>query len=327
MGNDARPNVLPVKPASGPGFLGPQYNPADEMLPPASIGVHRGGDLNDVIGAVKGVIYYGDMMGFGEPSSEFTKGMPGLKPLGVNYFINSGLTCSNGATMWEYVPTIPTGSALGQKVKDALRGIGLPQLRGMAPGILEDAESALNPAPVINAVVGSGYPHCRLMKMPVGDAEGKIQNVDGVLLVDPDGLILGNDGKYYQERWIQDRTVKGPNRPGETDYEHYMRSEPIQLSYDQWSNTSKVYGDDGCLLDASSGSAQPSFCGKKKTGGQVITLGDGTTVTAYSDDSMAVTDTESFEDYRRIQQHSAMSLAIAAVAILGLGVFWSFKMK
>jgi len=72
MGNDTRPNVLPVKPASGPGFLGPNYNPADEMLPPASVGVHRGGDLTDVIGAVRGIIYYGDMLGFGEASSGFT---------------------------------------------------------------------------------------------------------------------------------------------------------------------------------------------------------------------------------------------------------------
>jgi len=129
MGTDSRPNVLPVKDASGPGFLGPSYNPADEMLPPASIGVHRGGELDDVLGAVKGVIYYGDMMGFGEASSGFTKGMPGLRPLGVNYFVNSGLTCSNGATMWEYVQTIPTGGALGETVKNAIRGMGLPITR------------------------------------------------------------------------------------------------------------------------------------------------------------------------------------------------------
>ena len=62
MGTDGRPNVLPIKPASGPGFLGPNYSPADEMLPTAAVGVRRGGDLDDVIGAVKGVIYYGDMM-------------------------------------------------------------------------------------------------------------------------------------------------------------------------------------------------------------------------------------------------------------------------
>ena len=180
MGNEKRPNVLPVGTASGPGFLGPSYNPADQMLPPAQIGVHRGGDLGDVVGAVKGVIYYGDMIGFGAPSSRFTQGMPGLNPLGVNYFINSGLTCSNGAPMWEFVQTIPDGSALGQKVKDALAGVGLPGLRGMAPGMLEDVEFALDPFPVINAVVGSGYPKCNLVKKMVGDADGNIQTVDGV---------------------------------------------------------------------------------------------------------------------------------------------------
>ena len=43
MGNDARANVLPVTTASGPGFLGPSYSPADEMLPPASSGGGAGG--------------------------------------------------------------------------------------------------------------------------------------------------------------------------------------------------------------------------------------------------------------------------------------------
>ena len=180
MGNDTRANVLPTKGASGPGFLGPDYNPADEMYTPAAIGVRRGGDLGDVLGAVKGVIYYGDMMGFGQASSGFTKDMPGLRPLGVNYYVNSGLICSNGATMWEYVRTIPDGSALGQKVKQAIDEVGLPQLRGMAPGILEDAKDALNPFPVINAVIGSGYPKCKLVKNEVGDYDGKIHNVDGL---------------------------------------------------------------------------------------------------------------------------------------------------
>jgi len=220
MGSDTRPNVLPVKVASGPGFLGPDYSPADEMLPPAAIGVRRGGSLDDILSSVKGVIYYGDMMGFGEASSGFTKDMPGLRPLGVNYFVNSGLTCSNGAAMWEYVITIPTGGALGETIKKAISDVGLPQLRGMAPGILEDAQSALNPFPVINAVVGSGYPQCKLVKKQVGDVSGNIYNVDGVLLIDPIGIIK-EGGKTYQEMWIQDRKVVGPNKRNEDDDAHF----------------------------------------------------------------------------------------------------------
>ena len=319
MGNDGRANVLPVKEASGPGFLGPNYSPADEMLPPASIGVRRGDKLNDVMGAVKGVIYYGDMIGFGEGSSAMTKGMPGLRPLGVNYFINSGLSCSNGATMWEYVQTIPTGSALGEKVKQAIRGVGLPQLRGMAPGILEDAKSALDPFPVINAVVGSGYPQCKLVRKQVGDFDGKITNVDGTLLVDPMGLMKGGDGKFYQERWIQDRNLTGSKRPGETDDEYFARSDPIQLSYDNWDKTPKLYSDNGCLIDSPSnpGLPQPKFC--STTAGKTIKLADGSTIQY----------TEGFALYQKEKSdtHKLISLSVSIMAVLGLMACLSWKSK
>jgi hypothetical protein len=300
MGNDSRANVLPVKEASGPGFLGPDYNPADEMLPPASIGVKRDGSLDAVLGAVKGVIYYGDMIGFGEASSDFTKGMDGLKPLGVNYFVNSGLTCSNGATMWEYVQTIPTGGALGEKVKQAIRGVGLPQMRGMAPGILEDAQFALNPMPIINAVVGSGYPQCRLVKKAIGDFDGKIYNVDGVLLVDPEGLIEEN-GRYYQERWIQDRNVKGNPRPGENPDEHYARSDPIQLPYDEWEKAPKTHNENGCLKEPTTKLPQPQFCPKsvKKQG---------------------------FVNYKS-SAHKITSLALVTISLLALITVWSTRKK
>lgn len=311
MGNDGRPNVLPVKEASGPGFLGPQYNPADEMLPPASIGVKRGGELDDVIGAVKGVIYYGDMMGFGEASSGFTRGMPGLKPLGVNYFVNSGLTCSNGATMWEYVETIPTGSALGQKIKQALRGVGLPQLRGMAPGILEDAQSALNPFPVINAVVGSGYPQCRLVKKKVGDFDGKIYNVDGILLVDPVGLIGRGDGPYYQERWIQDREVTGKPRPGENEDEQYARSDPIQLAYDEWEKAPKTHRENGCRVDPAAKLPEPSFCAADRAKATSAATGGAT---------------QGFQDYRHPMQKMA-SLSLAIISVIALIAFWATKTR
>ena len=302
MGNDNRPNALPVKDASGPGFLGPNYNPADEMLPPASIGVRRGGSLDDVLGAVKGVIYYGDMIGFGQSSSSFTRGMPGLKPLGVNYFVNSGLTCSNGATMWEFVETIPKGTALGSKVADAISGIGLPQLRGMAPGMLEDAQAALNPFPVINAVVGSGYPQCVLAKKPVGNPDGQIYNVDGELLVDPEGLIQ-EGGRYYQERWIQEKKNSGPKRRGESENSYAARADPIQLSYEAWDSAPKNYGDNGCLLDPqeNAGLPEPAFCKKlpKKQG---------------------------FVNYRSSGERM-VSFSVAILSLVGLLAFWTIKSR
>jgi len=284
MGTDTRANVLPVKEPSGPGFLGPNYNPADEMYTPAAVGVKRGGDLDDVLGAVKGVIYYGDMMGFGQPSSRFTEGMPGLRPLGVNYYVNSGLICHNGATMWEFVRTIPDGSALGQKVKTAIQEVGLPQLRGMAPGILEDAKDALNPFPVINAVVGSGYPKCKLVKNAVGDYDGKIHNVDGVLLVDPVGLI-NEGGKHFQERWVQENDKDGW---------------PIQLPYDEWEKSPKTHKENGCVKDrkANPNLPQPAFCSASNQGFQ-----------NYREEKHPL--------------HKMVSLSVAAISLLTLCVFWA----
>jgi hypothetical protein len=320
VGNDARKNVLPVKPASGPGFLGPNYSPADEMLPPASIGVKRGDDLGDVIGAVKGVIYYGDMIGFGGPSSGFTRDMAGLKPLGVNYFINSGLTCSNGATMWEYVKTIPDGSALGEKVKSAIRGVGLPELRGMAPGLIEDVKFALDPAPVINAVVGSGYPQCRLERRIVGNADGQIQNVDGQLLVDPVGLMGSGSGPFFQERWIQDRSPVRA-RTGEDPDQTYARGDPIQLSYEDWQAAPKPYKDNGCLVDETdTTTVQPNFC-KPATRSQQITLGDKSVVTVYS----GFTDYTTNEKRKRPDTNRLVSLSVAVISIMGLMAFWAKK--
>ena len=324
-GNDARANVLPVNPASGPGFLGPNYSPADQMLPPSAIGVHRGDSLGDVLTAVKGVVYYGDMIGFGAPSSPFTQGLPGLNPLGVNYFINSGLQCSNGATMWEYVKTIPTGSALGSTVKNALASSGLPELKGMAPGIIEDAESALNPFPVINAVVGSGYPQCRLVRMKVGDYDGKIQNVDGNLLVDPEGLLVDSNGAYYQEHWIQDRRPVGNRRNGETTSEQYLRGESLNLSYDAWSGAPKLFKDNGCLKpDAPAGTLQPYFCSDAaKSNMQVVTLGDGTRVNAYalsSNDSIQTL--EAFKNFTlKTKPTAAVSVTVAAISLTCLLAF------
>lgn len=325
MGNDSRSNVLPVKPASGPGFLGPSYNPADEMLPPAQIGVKRGGNLGDVVGAVKGVVYYGDMIGFGGPSSSFTKGMPGLKPLGVNYFINSGLSCSNGAIMWEYVQTVPDGSALGDKVKDALAGVGLPPLRGMGPGMLEDVKFALDPAPVINAVVGSGYPQCELVRKRVGDNDGQIQNVDGVLLVDPVGIMSAN-GKppYFQERWVQ-KKYKVQLRKGESEASANARADPVQLSYEDWQAEPKIYKENGCLVDANGTEGQPKFCSAKAPS-QILTLGDKSTVNVYREGFL------NYSSYKQINQrrknpHALVSLSVAVVSIMALIAFWNIKKK
>jgi hypothetical protein len=235
LGNENRSSILPTTTPDSMGFFGSPYSPADALIAPATIGVRAGDSLESVVNAVKGVGYYVDMIGFGGPSSAITQGMP-LKPLGVNYFMNTGQTCSNGATMYQYFEGIPTGGALGPKVQRAIRQMGLPGLQGLAPGMMEDAENALNPIPLMTAMLGSGYPQCKRVALPVGDMYGNIRDPDTKVpwIEHPeDAIYLGKKGKgpqWYQERWVQDTDNKG---------------NPITLDKDTWTKTPKIFNPDG----------------------------------------------------------------------------------
>lgn len=196
-------SILPTA-SVGPGVLGPSYDFSESVPLPGNINVHRGDSLESVIDAVKGAAYYSDVIGFGEASNPLTKSMGTQpRPLGLNYFVRTGLQCSNGADMWYYVNGIPTGNSLGKAVKDGLASTGLPGMRGLAPGILEDAQDALNPAPIMNAILGSGYPKCKKVTMPVGDSQGNIRSTDGTL------WITGPVQNGTQTRWVQDTDRSG----------------------------------------------------------------------------------------------------------------------
>lgn len=230
QGQESRSTLLPNEQPKGLGFLGSPYSPSDSLLAPAQIGVRVGDNLSDVMGAVKGVAFYADTIGFGESSTAFTKDMP-LKPLGINYFMKTGQQCSNGADMYSYFQGIPDGSALGKTVQKAMKDMGLPALRGLAPGMLEDAKSGLDPSPLMNALFGSGYPQCKQVTLQVGDAYGKIQGDDGTQWIeDPQTAFKKSDGLYYQTRWIQDTDKNG---------------NPINLNRQQWEAAPRTYNRDG----------------------------------------------------------------------------------
>ena len=239
QGNETRSSILPSFAPSGIGYLGPSYSPANALLSPPEIGVTTGDNMSDVVNAVKGVAYYADMIGFGQSSSGLTAGMP-LKPLGINYFINTGQTCSNGANMFQYFQGIPQGDALGSRVQTVMAQMGLPALKGLAPGMIEDAENALNPEPLLNAVLGSGYPQCKQVTLQVGDAYGHIADPDtGTAWIDTTSMpaTQQNDGLYYQTAWVQD-----------TD----ANDNPVYLTKDQWSATAKTYNPDGTPISGTS---------------------------------------------------------------------------
>jgi hypothetical protein len=207
QGNETRSTMLPTEAPSGLGFFGTPYSPADSLKTPAQLGVKTGDSLGDVVNAVKGVAFYTDTIGFGESSTPLSAGM-GLQPLGINYFMKTGQRCSNGADMYDYFQGIPEGTALGTKAANALKEMGLPGLRGLAPAMLEDTEKALNPEPLLAALFGSGYPQCKLVTRQVGDLYGKIRDTDGTVWIeDPDSAVKGSDGLYYQTRWILDKNI------------------------------------------------------------------------------------------------------------------------
>ena len=227
IGAEDRTNILPTKDPAGPGFFGPSYDPSNFVPLPGDICVHRGDNLSDVTRAISGVAYYADTIGFGESSNPLTSGMD-FQHFGVNYFMKSGAKCSNGADMWMYVETIPQGNALGNHVKQGLASAGLPAMRGLAPGMLEDVEGALNPAPIIGALFGGTYSSCRQVTQPVGDEKGRVADPDsGDLWVE--GPVKMINGMPFQTKWVQDQ----------------------KLSREQWQNTPKTMNPDGTPAQAS----------------------------------------------------------------------------
>ena len=189
-------------------ILGPKYDYSAELPTPKSVGVNFGdGSWGGIKGAMAGVDYYSDVIGFGETAG-FAKGNGlTMNPLGIRYFINSGSTCSNGQDMYQYVDTIPHGlpGRLGNEIQKTLH----VKLRGLAPGMFEDAAKALNPAPMFNAMVNSGYARCRKVTLPVGDPEGRIQSpVTGEWWINPskEALTYPN-GKPHASHWLFDSWV------------------------------------------------------------------------------------------------------------------------
>ena len=151
---DNRPQVLPSPSVpKTPGIFGPDYSFADNIKLPGQVGVRDGNDLDSVIDSLKASAYYIDMIGFGKSSSPLSAGK-GVKPLGVNTWIRTGFQCSNGADAWTYNSGVPTGQSMGKGVAKGLESAGLPPLKGLAPGIVEDAQEALNPMPIIGAISG-----------------------------------------------------------------------------------------------------------------------------------------------------------------------------
>lgn len=234
---------------TGPGIVGPDYSFADAIPFPSDIGVRDGGDMDSVMGAARGIAYYSDIIGFGQPSTSMDQNM-GLKPIGVQFWMKTGFQCSNGADMWTYVNGIPTGNALGKTMVKGLAAANLPQLKGLAPGILEDIESALDPYPIMSSVFGTGLPSCKLVKQAVGDQNGKIYKLDEngkkVYYIENPETVTVENGVSYQTRWALDHFV----------------------SQTEWDKVPKTFCPNGSIMVGNICPMFESFCGSGSGAGE-----------------------------------------------------------
>ncbi len=114
--------------------------------------------------------------------------------------------------MYEYIDGTPKGDLLGAKVGREIKNTMGVGLRGMAPGMLEDARDALNPIPIMNIVAGTGYAKCKQVTLPIGDGQLPKYDEKGNL-VGPNKEIWANppiqmkDGIPYQTRWVFDSFI------------------------------------------------------------------------------------------------------------------------
>ncbi len=212
------------------GFFGPDYSVANDIKLPGELGVRQESSFQAIFDSVGGVNYYLDTIAFGSATG-FDKGDP--YPLGIRYYLDTGLKCSNGATMHEYVDGVTRGDLLGERVAKGLASAGLPGMRGLAPGLVENAVDALDPRPIFSAVTGTGYPVCQQVSCPVGTSKGSIVTMDDPLKPFIIGDVSYKDGMAMQKRWVQGYNDKGG---------------AISISKDEFSITPKCYNPDGSYM-------------------------------------------------------------------------------
>ena len=211
------------------GFFGPNYSFADNIPLPGDVGARKEASFGGILDSVEAVNYYMDVIAFGGPSF-FDSHNP--QPMGIRYHLNTGMKCSNGASMSEYYDGVTRGDLLGDRVAAGLASAGLPGLKGLAPGMLENARDALDPRPIFAAVTATGYPVCQQVACPVGDVNGSINDSAG------NQYILGETrtirGVPHQVRWVQAYDADG---------------NALQMTKDEFGATPKCYNADGTYMD------------------------------------------------------------------------------
>lgn len=228
---------MSTTPQDSYGYFGPEYNFAANIPLPGEVGVRQEPSVGAIIDSISGINFFVDTIAFGGPTF-FDTHNP--QPMGTRYFLNTGMRCSNGATMSAYFDGVTKGDLLGDSVADALASAGLPGLKGLAPGMLENARDALDPRPIFAAVTATGYPVCQQVQCPVGDVNGAIKNAreDKPYILDPVEYV---NGMPTQTRWVQAYDSTGA---------------ALQVTKDEFAAQPKCYNADGTYMEN-----PPAGCG------------------------------------------------------------------
>jgi hypothetical protein len=283
------------------GFFGPSYSFADNIPLPGDLGVRQEPSIGAIIDSVAGINHYIDRIAFGGRTF-FDK--VDQQPMGIRYFLDTGMRCSNGATMSEYFDGVTKGDILGTHVAQGLASAGLPGLKGLAPGMLENARDALDPRPIFAAVTATGYPVCQQVTCPVGDTNGNIANP-----TDPSNpYILGQvefvDGLPHQRRWVQ---------------AYDSTDSAINITKDEFAATPKCYNADGTYM-----SPVGTGCGATEPAA-LMTMGSSrfANCRVVQPPSLPATVAEGFAD-----SDTGVSVGAAlAVAVLGGVALWAVSKK
>jgi hypothetical protein len=132
--------------------------------------------------------------------------------------------------------------------------MGLPGMRGLAPGIMEDARDALNPMPLLRAAMGSGYPQCRLANNEVGDLNGNIRSPhDGTVWIQGETQLI--NGRPHQSRWIQDKDAKG---------------NPVFMEQEAYEAAPKTFYPDGTPITEGFGNGWEDYIDKRTVAGLLL---------------------------------------------------------
>lgn len=189
----------------------PNYSFSDEIAAPNELGIRREGSFGAIADSLTGMNYYMDTIGFGAPTGlAQLRGGPFAntqRPLGLRFFTKTGLQCSNGAHMHEYISTIPKGDKVGKPIQETLKTMNLPSMKGLVPGILEDVNDSLNPQTLFSAIQSSSYPACRKVRFPVGDSQNQIRSKYSPETIWIKEKVELQNGVPTQERWILDKWV------------------------------------------------------------------------------------------------------------------------